>query len=149
MDRDAATAYAERIEGILPGLIRMAKSQETRRLAPYSLTLPQFFVLSTLKRRGSCMMREMGEELGLALGTLTGIVDRLAREGLVERHADASDRRVVLVRLTGKGNRLFEKIRRDRIEFLSGRLLDLDRKDVDDFARLLEEMGERLAGNAT
>jgi len=91
----------------------------------------------------------MGEELGLALGTLTGIVDRLAREGLVERHADASDRRVVLVRLTGKGNRLFEKIRRDRIEFLSGRLLDLDRKDVDDFARLLEEMGERLAGNAT
>ncbi len=121
MDRKVAMEYAERIESVLPDIIRMAKNQETKRLATYSLTLPQFFALSALEHHDSCMMREMGEELGLTLGTVTGIVDRLTREELVERYADERDRRIVMVRLTQKGALLFERIRRDRIETLSER----------------------------
>jgi DNA-binding MarR family transcriptional regulator len=147
MDRKTAMQYAERIESLLPDLIRMAKNQETKRLAAYSLTLPQFFALSALEHHGSCMMGEMGEELGLTLGTVTGIIDRLTREELVERYADERDRRVVMVKLTQKGARLFDKIRHDRIETLSDRLQDLDKKDVDNFAELLVRVGEQLARN--
>lgn len=147
MDRKMAMEYAERVDSLLPNLIRMAKNQETKRLARYSLTLPQFFALSALEHHGSCMMREMGEELGLTLGTVTGIIDRLTREGLVQRYADSHDRRIVMVRLTPKGAKLFGKIRRERVETLTDRLLEMDLADIDNFTELLVRVGERLARN--
>lgn len=147
MDRKTAMEYAERVDSLLPNLIRMAKNQETKRLARYSLTLPQFFALSALEHHGPCMMREMGEELGLTLGTVTGIIDRLTREGLVQRYSDSHDRRIVMVRLTPKGTKLFGKIRRERVETLSDRLQEIEMEDIENFTELLVRVGERLARN--
>ena len=74
--------------------------------------------MSALEDNGTCMMSGMGEELGLTLGTVTGIIDRLVRENLVERCADDSDRRIVLARLTQKGLKLIQRIHQDRVETL-------------------------------
>lgn len=53
-------------------------------------------------------MTELGGVLGLAKSSLTGLVDRTARRGLVRREADRSDGRAVRIVLTGAGSELVE-----------------------------------------
>jgi DNA-binding MarR family transcriptional regulator len=54
-------------------------------------------------------MGELGEMLGLAKSSLTGLVDRTVRRGLVRREADPRDGRAVRVGLTEEGAALAEK----------------------------------------
>ncbi|MEU9833225.1 MarR family transcriptional regulator [Streptosporangium sp. NPDC048047] len=54
-------------------------------------------------------MGELGAMLGLAKSSLTGLVDRSERNGLVRRRPDLEDSRAVRVALTGRGARLAEE----------------------------------------
>jgi DNA-binding MarR family transcriptional regulator len=54
-------------------------------------------------------MSELGAMLGLAKSSLTGLVDRTERNGLVRREPDPHDTRAVQVALTPRGGRLAEK----------------------------------------
>jgi DNA-binding MarR family transcriptional regulator len=53
-------------------------------------------------------MGELGSVLGLAKSSLTGLVDRTERNGLVRREADPEDMRAVKVTLTARGSELAE-----------------------------------------
>jgi DNA-binding MarR family transcriptional regulator len=53
---------------------------------------------------------ELGEKTLITKGTLTGVVDRLADRGWVERAAHESDRRCQIVRLTAAGEALFARV---------------------------------------
>jgi DNA-binding MarR family transcriptional regulator len=54
-------------------------------------------------------MGELGAMLGLAKSSLTGLVDRTERNGLVQREPDPRDTRAVRVALTPRGGRLAEE----------------------------------------
>jgi DNA-binding MarR family transcriptional regulator len=54
-------------------------------------------------------MSELGAMLGLAKSSLTGLVDRTERNGLVQREPDPRDTRAVRVALTPQGGRLAEE----------------------------------------
>jgi DNA-binding MarR family transcriptional regulator len=54
-------------------------------------------------------MGELGATLGLAKSSLTGLVDRTERNGLVRREQDPQDMRAVRVALTAQGRRLAEQ----------------------------------------
>jgi len=100
--------------GAAPGLsvwVRLIKAynlvlREARRSLGARLTLPQFDVMAQLARRpGGMTSVELSRHLLVSAGNLTGIVDRLAREGLVAREAHESDRRATRIRLTPAGRR--------------------------------------------
>jgi len=84
--------------------------REVRRRVPEDLTLPQFDVLVQLARREAGMTPgELTRELLVTAGNVTGIVERLAGVGLVERRPVPEDRRAVRVRLTTRGRRLMRR----------------------------------------
>lgn len=72
------------------------------------LTPPQFYVLATIAYAGGLPFGEIGEKMMVTVSNLTGIVDRLEEKGLVVRERDLRDRRVVRVRLTEKGSKLYK-----------------------------------------
>jgi DNA-binding MarR family transcriptional regulator len=72
------------------------------------LTSPQFYVLATIGYTGGIPFGEIGEKMMVTVSNLTGIVDRLEEKGLVVRDRDAHDRRVVHVKLTPKGTRVYK-----------------------------------------
>jgi DNA-binding MarR family transcriptional regulator len=76
------------------------------------LTLPQFDVLAELARAdaGGFTFVELSRLLLVTSGNLTGIVDRLEEQRLVERRPDAKDRRVIRVALTDKGRRVTDEV---------------------------------------
>jgi MarR family 2-MHQ and catechol resistance regulon transcriptional repressor len=81
-----------------------------RSVEEQGLSLAAFNVLMILSRHEGkgCPMHELGEVLLVSRANVTGLVDSLERKGLVERVADASDRRVRLVCITEVGQKLLE-----------------------------------------
>ena len=72
----------------------------------------EMLALVLLQRHGERTMSELAEVLGAPLSTASGIGERLARRGLVQRHRKPGDRRVVVVRLTRKGEAAAGRLRK-------------------------------------
>ena len=77
-------------------------------LRPLGLTFARYeaLVLLTFSRRGSLPLGKMGARLMVHPTSVTSIVDRLERDGLVRRVAADGDRRVVLAEITDAGREL-------------------------------------------
>lgn len=79
----------------------------------FGLTGPSFAVIATLRRAGKpyqLSQRALMDALQLTGGTISVRIDRLERDGIVERVPDPHDQRSVLVRLTEEGERLFDQV---------------------------------------
>ncbi|ACZ61905.1 transcriptional regulator, MarR family [Dehalococcoides mccartyi VS] len=74
------------------------------------ITMPQLRVLLLLRLNGPLSMGVISRKLCIGLATLTGIVDRLVRQGFVERETPPDNRRVVICHLTGKGISHYESL---------------------------------------
>jgi len=81
-----------------------------RHVRELGLTPSQFDIVATLGNTEGLSFRELGARTLITKGTLTGVVDRLAARGLVERVVCDTDRRSVTVRLTGAGEREFQRV---------------------------------------
>ena len=72
----------------------------------FGLTEQQWRVLRVLWHRDGRALLELAEATLISAPSMVGVVDRLARSGLVERRRSQSDRRVVRVFLTSRGRGL-------------------------------------------
>jgi DNA-binding MarR family transcriptional regulator len=70
------------------------------------LTMPQLKVVLLLFLSGPSRMREVASALDVSLATATGVADRLVERGIVLRESHPDDRRVVLCRLSDKGEKM-------------------------------------------
>ncbi len=77
-------------------------------LEKLDLTPPQFYVLATIGYLGGVPFSEIGAKMMVTVSNLTGIVDRLEKKGIVARERDKHDRRVIHVKLTEKGKKLYK-----------------------------------------
>ena len=94
---------------ILRALRRMSRAVDlhSRRLASqHRLTGPQLVCLRAIEAAGRLTPSGLAREVSLSQPTITGIVDRLARRGLLHRARDEQDRRRVFVSLTDTGREL-------------------------------------------
>jgi DNA-binding MarR family transcriptional regulator len=112
------------------------------KVAPLGLTAVQAMVLNTLRDDDGAPAGRLGERVQLTSATLTGIIDRLENLGLAERRASKTDRRAVLVYLTGKGREVVAKIEPlladANREFLTG-LSAREEKQLRDLLQKLRE----------
>ncbi|MBO6633131.1 MarR family transcriptional regulator [Parvibaculum sp.] len=75
-------------------------------LAEIGLTYPQYLVMLSLWEEDGVTVSRLGERLYLDSGTLTPLLKRLEKAGLVTRERNEKDERQVLVRLTPEGKAL-------------------------------------------
>jgi DNA-binding MarR family transcriptional regulator len=64
------------------------------------ITAPQGMVLKIISKQPQVKISELSEKLGLSNSTVSGVVDRLEKQGYVMRIRSQEDRRVVYVRLS-------------------------------------------------
>lgn len=88
---------------------RLIEGELRERLrAEFHTTLPRFDVLAALHRhRDGLKMSDLSGVLKVSNGNVTGIIDRLVKDGQVVRVPVAGDRRAMLVRLTEAGRETF------------------------------------------
>jgi DNA-binding MarR family transcriptional regulator len=62
------------------------------------LTRPQTAVMTIVVRKPGSSLREISREVSLSHSTISGIIDRLEKRGMVKRDTDAMDKRIVRIR---------------------------------------------------
>lgn len=109
-------------------------------------TLPRFDVLATLDRhRDGLRMSELSAKLQVSNGNVTGIVDRLVAEGLVERVSVEGDRRAMQVRLTQEGVARFAVMAAAHEGWVDEMLRDFGADELETLITLLSRIGEEKA----
>ena len=79
-------------------------------LSAYDITPSQYGVLSCLWTREYATPKQISEILCLETSTISGVLDRMQKKGLVERFVNKEDRREIRVVVTEKGKALQEPI---------------------------------------
>ncbi|AHM55669.1 putative multiple antibiotic resistance protein MarR [Peptoclostridium acidaminophilum DSM 3953] len=84
----------------------------------HSISEPKFLVLLLLSQEPEGMpFSEIGRKLLVSRANMTGLIERMMKEGLVEKILNPSDKRSTKALLTQKGRKLFEGVKDDHIEF--------------------------------
>ena len=108
-------------------------------LSGFGLTVPQFFVLHAVcSRECECTMSALANDAFRRSATMTGIVDRLLRMGLVTRERDAKDSLMLIVSLTPAGREVLARVRQGRKNRLRYTLGRLSAPDAMELQRLLK-----------
>lgn len=111
----------------------------------YDTTLPRFDILAQLDRAGEALsMGELSRRLMVTNGNITGLIDRLVRDGLVERQPAPNDRRMQLVRLTDGGKRFFDDVAAQHRSWVSDMMKDLGRAEMIQLYDLLARLKQSL-----
>jgi len=108
--------FAEKIEDVMPTVMRGFAKMQTNELFKGKITLPQFFILNHLDKHGESKMNELAKVMDVTTAAATGIVDRLVRYGYIVRAYNPKDRRVINIRLIQKGSDMVKRIGRQRNE---------------------------------
>jgi DNA-binding MarR family transcriptional regulator len=85
---------AEAIERDLRAVRQLLRRPLDAAIAEGGLTGPQQAAMAALVKADGLSLKELSRDLGLAHSTVSGIVDRLEKRGMVERKTDDADRRV-------------------------------------------------------
>jgi len=82
------------------------------KITPFGITRAGFNVLRILSRSQSksCKQNEISELMLVSRANITGLVDSLFRKGLVERINDPHDRRVNMIKILPKGEKLLDAL---------------------------------------
>lgn len=141
---DAQAKMRLRLWLVMLGATRHIEAQLRDRLKlGFGSTLPRFDVLAALYRHADGItMTRLSKQLLVSNGNVTGIVDRLEAEGLVERDIDERDRRATLVALTEKGETFFTAmaiLHQEWIDELLGSLSGTDIRMLTETLRSLRD----------
>jgi MarR family transcriptional regulator, organic hydroperoxide resistance regulator len=124
---------------------RLASRRATMKLQAHGITPPQWAVLVQLTEQDGQSLSGLGAKALFDGPTMTGIVDRLETNGLVERRRDSTDRRVINLYLTPRGRELMARLpavsKLTDAEILRG----LSAEEVDCFIGTLHHIIDRHA----
>jgi len=122
---------------------------ESRRItkdlaARHGVTGPQLAVVKMLEPVGKLSLSELSWKIRARNSTVTGIIDRMEREGLVERRRSEDDRRVIHITLTRKGQRLATEIPVEPVQIFRQILSELSARDAAELSRILTRLARRV-----
>ena len=104
------------------------------------LTTTQFAALAKLAELGPQSQNVLGRATSMDAATIKGVVDRLARDGLVETAADPDDRRRLTVSLTAAGAGLFASTVNSALQVTAATLSPLNSDEQALLAALLSRL---------
>lgn len=141
--------FADRINDIVPIMIKEFAKHQVNELSKGKITLPQFLILGFLEKSGEAKMSDIAHFMAVSTAAMTGTIDRLVKYGYVIRDSEPEDRRVIKIKITPKGRNIIKKInyqRRQMIIDIFGRISENDRSD---YLRVLMKIKEVLTDKKT
>lgn len=125
----------------------MIERRVRRRLREtFDLTLPRFDLLAQLDRAPKGLtMGALSRRLMVTNGNVTGLIDRMRAEGLVERAPAPGDRRVQVVRLTSVGKAAFDAMTPAHESWITAMMAELGRKEMAELLALLARLKRSVA----
>lgn len=98
------------------------------------------FAIAGMIAQGKMTVSEMAKILGTPKPQMTHLIDQLVDMGIVERHPDTEDRRVINLALTDHGRTLFREVKEKVKENMKIRLSGLTPEELSEMSHALETL---------
>ncbi len=124
--------FADKLNVLMPVIMREFAKRQANELYKGKITLPQFLILEIIHKEDESKMTDLAHLMNVSTAAMTGIVNRLVKGGYVVRKYDAEDRRIIKVILSPKGNELVKKTTEQRRQMaikIFGKISEPDRMD--------------------
>ena len=116
-----------------------------QRLSGYDLTVPKALLLLEISPDSGENPKSLAAKLDLESSSMTGLLDRLEKKGLIERRPDPDDRRGILVFLTPHGKSARETIK-TLVDQLDRKLQEaLPAEDIKTFRRIISVVSKQIS----
>jgi MarR family transcriptional regulator, 2-MHQ and catechol-resistance regulon repressor len=125
----------------LADLVRAYQFRDRDRICCHDISVTQCYALEALKRDGPMRLNDLAERLFLDKSTSSRVLGALVRKGYAERLVDLTDGRALSVRITAKGQRLYNRIHGELVQQQAQMIKDL----TPDVRRAAIEVISRLA----
>lgn len=132
------------VEKELRYIAAIVKQKGREIVSQYTITPPQFVALQWLEELGDITIGELSNRLYLAFSTTTDLVDRMEKNELVKRVRDENDRRVVVIHLLEKGERIIKEVIEKRQQYLQEMLVGFDAQETEQFSSYLQKLHEHM-----
>ncbi len=132
--------HVAEIEELLRNVGTMLKKRGRDIVSNFDITPPQLDALLVLREFGELTMGELCGRMFLACSTATDLIDRMERNGLIERVRDTNDRRVIRLRVLDKGSVVIGEVLEARRLYLSTILTEVDVPDKERLIQSLEQL---------
>jgi DNA-binding MarR family transcriptional regulator len=114
-------------------------------LSGYDLTVPKALLLLEISPDSGENPKSLAAKLDLESSSMTGLLDRLEKKGLIERRKDPDDRRGILIFLTPNGISARETIK-SLVEQLDRKLQEaLPAEDIKTFRRIISVVSKQIS----
>ena len=134
---ERAKIIAEEIASLIPKLLRGLRAGF---IAAPQVTASQMVTLIRIYEKVTTRVGLLSKEMHVSAPTITGVIDRLVRNGYLRRTHDKEDRRVVNVELTDKGRSMVEHILSEINKRWYRILIQLSEKEREDYLRILKRI---------
>ena len=144
MSRDPDKPDIDRIVEALVYLYTEGRRLTKEVARQHGLTGPQVTAIKMLEAFGDLSLTELSARMKAKNSTLTGIIDRMQRDGLVERARSDEDRRVVLIRLTDRGRELASAVPVASMQIFATALQALSHDERTTLRKLLRKVSDAV-----
>ncbi|MDD4170722.1 MAG: MarR family transcriptional regulator [Syntrophomonas sp.] len=110
----------------------------------YGITATQSFVLFDLLDNEGSNVKDIAFRIQLDSPAVTGVIDRLFKEGLVQRAEDPSDRRSLQIFLTPRGRQLAEELLPVGREFNNNTQAGYNQDEIEIFENYLKRLEQKF-----
>lgn len=110
MQGTSPTTTSLKLWVVMTRALRSIEEHLEKQVQAHGLSLTEFGVLEALFHKGHLPIGEIGDRILLTSGSMTYVIDKLVRRGLIERRACESDRRVIHASLTPEGRSLMDTV---------------------------------------
>ena len=108
------------------------------------IKFPHFEIMQVLKEEGTLHVVEIGEKLQIAKAQMTHLIDKLVEFNLVERNADAADRRTINISLTDNGRAFIEEHENNVINAIRENMSSLTDEELEGLSGSLRKLRDIL-----
>ena len=123
-DESSAEVCALRVLNTVPIVMRYIRAEMRSRRAK-GVSVPQFRSMTFLRMNEGASLSRVAEHVGLSMPAMSRLIDGLVRRGLLVRAVSSSDRRMVTLHLTDRGQEMMKAARRWTQNRLASVLEDL------------------------
>lgn len=143
MDRE------DQIQTIVEVLAKLQRPSLNSGWHKLGLSHAQMGMLYLLYFHNKSSVKEAADFLGITKSAVTQLAGPLADKGLLTREEDAKDRRIVRLRLTGKGAQVLKKIARHKFDGIRSAIENLSDKEVEKLCALVKKAAGAISTTNT
>ena len=136
--------FAQKMNQIMPEIMKGFARRQNNDVYKGKITLPQLLILELLSRQGASKMTDLAKFMKVTTAASTGIVQRLVLLGYVQREYDQSDRRIIRIKLSAKGRELVKKINQQRTQSVTKIFSQISENDRGEYLRILMQVKDIL-----